>query len=155
MIPDRKNSTKSVPWKTRRDLLAARAALEAAKNAVDVRHRGQYYPSVSLNVNGFLYRESYSDVSKWNAILMPTCQSSPRDRLRRHVRTAWSHLRQAALSESLVLRERVTTWQIAYKNVQNSQQRIRELTDEVVPQMKPTRKRETLFGMARLTNLTR
>src|SRR5262249_49730162 len=53
---------------TRQALTAARHAITAARAAVDVAF-AQYYPSVSLNVSGFLYREFFSDASKWNAIL--------------------------------------------------------------------------------------
>ena len=53
---------------SRQDLRAAANAIEAARQSVQVAV-AQYYPSVSLNVSGFLYREFYGDASKWNAVL--------------------------------------------------------------------------------------
>ena len=52
----------------RQDLIAARAAVESAIFNVDAAI-GQYYPSITLNVNYYLSKESQPTAQKWNALL--------------------------------------------------------------------------------------
>ena len=52
----------------RQDLLAAERAIEAARQQVEVAF-GQYYPSIAVNVNYFLRRDSSPSDSQWNGIL--------------------------------------------------------------------------------------
>jgi outer membrane protein TolC len=86
---------------------------------------------VSLNVTGFLYREFYADASKWNAILSANLPIFSAGIIEADVRDAWSRLRQAALNESAVRRQALNDVQIAYENLANAQQRIRQERDEV------------------------
>jgi outer membrane protein TolC len=115
---------------SREDLLAARAQVEAAKHQVDAAI-SEYYPSVSLNVTGFLYREFYADASKWNALLSANLPIFSAGIIEADVRDAWSRLRQAALNESAVRRQALNDVQIAYENLANAQLRIREERDQV------------------------
>jgi outer membrane protein TolC len=114
----------------REDLQAAMAAVRAARAAVDVAV-AQYYPAVSLNVAGFLYREFYADASKWNAILSANLPIFSAGLIEADVRAAWSRLRQAALSESLVRRQVVNDIQVAYENLATADRRIREYREQV------------------------
>ncbi|HVT89806.1 MAG TPA: TolC family protein [Tepidisphaeraceae bacterium] len=114
----------------RQDLIAAASGLEAARREVDVAI-SEYYPSVSLDVNGFLYREFYADASKWNALLSANLPIFSAGLIEADVRTAWSRLRQAALNESSVRRDVLHDVQVAYENLQTSRLRLRELADEV------------------------
>ena len=59
----------------------------------------QYYPSVSLNFNAFLYRENFDDASKWTAVLSANLPIFTAGLIHADVRDAWSGLRQAALLE--------------------------------------------------------
>ena len=52
----------------RQDLLAAQDAVREARYAVRAAI-AEYYPSASLNVAGYLYREDYANASHWNGIL--------------------------------------------------------------------------------------
>jgi outer membrane protein TolC len=115
---------------TRQDLIAARHAITAARAAVDVAF-AQYYPSVSLNVSGFLYREFFSDASKWNAILAANLPIFSAGIIQADVRAAWSRLRQAALSESLTRRTVLNDVQTAYENLATADRRVHELEDQV------------------------
>lgn len=115
---------------TRQDLLAAEHAIRAARQNVDVAF-AQYYPSVSLNVSGFLYREFFSDASKWNAILSANLPIFAAGIIEADVRTAWSRLRQAALNESLVRRNVLHDVQTSYENLAATDRRIHELRDQV------------------------
>ncbi|HEY7117959.1 MAG TPA: TolC family protein [Tepidisphaeraceae bacterium] len=114
----------------RQDLLAAKAQMEAARHAVDAAI-GEYYPSVSLNVAGFLYREFYTDASKWNAILTANLPIFSAGIIEADVRNAWSRLRQAALFESQVRRQALNDVQLAYQNLLTSERRIKDLADAV------------------------
>jgi outer membrane protein len=114
----------------REDLLASRAAIEAAKHNVDAAI-AEYYPSVSLNASGFLYREFYADASKWDAILTANLPIFSAGIIEADVRLAWSQLRQAALNESAVRRQALNDIQTAYENFATAQQRVRQERDEV------------------------
>jgi outer membrane protein TolC len=119
-----------VAFEHRQDLHAAAEALVAAREGVDAAI-AQYYPSVSLNVAGFLYREHYADSSKWDAILSANLPIFSAGLIEADVRTAWSRVRQAALSESQVRRNVRHDVQIAYENLATSARRITDLRDEV------------------------
>jgi outer membrane protein len=114
----------------RPDLTAAREGIGAAQHLVDAAI-AEYYPSVSLNVSGFLYRELYADGSKWDAILSANVPIFSAGVIEANVRTAWSALRQAALDESAMRRQAMRDVQVAYENLVTSRKRIVELEDEV------------------------
>jgi outer membrane protein len=114
----------------RQDFLAAHAAVVAARNAVET-FVAEYYPSVQLNVAGFLYRENFSDSTKWDAILSANLPIFSAGLIEADVRSAWSRLRQAALAESLLERQVRQDVQVAYENLATSERRITELHGEV------------------------
>lgn len=115
---------------TRQDLLAAIAAVKAAKENVTAAI-SQYYPSVSLNVEGFLYREYFADASKWSALLSVNLPIFSAGRIEADVREAWSRLRQAALQESYLRRQALNDVRTAFQNVETADQRVLGLRDEV------------------------
>ncbi|CAN5423274.1 hypothetical protein BH10PLA1_BH10PLA1_14050 [soil metagenome] len=110
----------------RQDLLAARAQVTAARAQVDVAV-SQYYPSVNLNVEGFLYREYYADASKWSAILSANIPIFSAGLIEQDVRAAWSRYRQALLIESDTRRSIVRDVQMSYQNLLTAERRIVEL----------------------------
>ena len=114
----------------RQDLQAARLQLASARASVDVA-MAQYYPSISLNVAGFLYREFYADASKWNAILSANLPIFSAGLIHADVRLAWSRVRQAALYESYLSREIRHDVRLAYENLSTADQRAVELQDQV------------------------
>jgi outer membrane protein TolC len=114
----------------RQDLLAAEAAVRAAKYSVDAAI-AQYYPSVSINVAGFLYRQYFSDASKWDAILIGNLPIFSAGIIEADVREAWSKLRQAALYQSELQRQIDRDVQVAYDNLITSQDELVDLAQEV------------------------
>jgi outer membrane protein TolC len=114
----------------RHDLQAAQAAVRAGRAQVDAAI-GEYYPSVSLNVAGFLYREDFSDASKWDAILLANLPIFSAGIIEADVRDAWSRLRQLALNESYLRRQIDRDVQIAYQNLRNSERLLVDLNIEV------------------------
>jgi outer membrane protein len=115
---------------TRQDLLAAQAAVRAAKYAVDAAI-SEYYPTVTLNVAGFLYREYFSQASKWDAILQANLPIFSAGIIEADVRGAWSKLRQAALYESELRRQIDQDVQTAYDNLITSGRQLANLHAEV------------------------
>lgn len=114
----------------REDLAAARAAVVSAREQVDVAF-AQYYPSVSLNVSGFLYREFFADASKWNAILYANLPIFSAGIIEADVRSAWSRLRQAALNESFIYRQVLNDVRTAYENLDATDRKTTEIQQQV------------------------
>jgi outer membrane protein len=115
---------------TRPDLLAAQAQVRAAKYAVDAAI-SEYYPTVTLNVAGFLYREYFSEASKWDAILQANLPIFSAGIIEADVRAAWSKLRQAALYEAELRRQIDQDVQSAYDNLITSGRQLVNLRAEV------------------------
>jgi len=115
---------------TRQDLLAAQTALKVARYQVDAAI-AEYYPSVSLNVAGFLYREDFSDASKWDAILIANIPIFSAGIIEADVRDAWSRLRQAALTESYLRRTIDHDVAVAYQNTIGTVSRLTDLAAQV------------------------
>jgi outer membrane protein len=116
--------------KHRQDLLGAESAVRAAKYAVDAAI-AEYYPSVSIDVAGFLFRQYFSDASKWDAILIANLPIFSAGIIEADVRDAWSKLRQAALYQSELLRQIDRDVQVAYDNLLTSQEELTSLDEEV------------------------
>jgi outer membrane protein TolC len=114
----------------RQDLLGADAAVRASKYAADAAI-AEYYPSVSINVAGFLYREYFSQASKWDAILVGNLPIFSAGIIEADVRRAWSRLRQAALYQSELRRQIDRDVQIAYDNLVTSQKLLISFDQEV------------------------
>jgi outer membrane protein TolC len=114
----------------RQDLLAAQAAVKAARYAVKAAV-AEYYPSASLNAAGFLYAENYANASKWNGILVANLPLFTAGAIKSDVRDAWSRLRQAALFESYLRREIEQGVRSAYDNLITSGTVLDELRQEV------------------------
>ena len=114
----------------RQDLAAADAAVKEARYAVDSAV-SEYYPSVSLNVAGFLYRENYADSTKWDGVLLANLPVFSAGTIRADVRTAWSQLRQAALFQSYLRRGIEQEVRTAYDNFVTSGTELADLQREV------------------------
>jgi outer membrane protein len=115
----------------RQDLLAAEDALKEAHQAVDAAV-AEYYPSISLNVAAYLYREDFANASRWNGILSANLPLFSGGAIHDDVRLAWSHLRQAALFESYLRREIENGVRTAHDNVTTSAVVVAELRREVL-----------------------
>ncbi|MGA2584146.1 MAG: TolC family protein [Tepidisphaeraceae bacterium] len=101
-IPDLEN-WEATAESTRQDLLAADAAVRAARKSVDVAF-GQYYPSVSLNFNYFVYQEFNPSSNVWNGAVTGNLPIFTGGLINAEVRAAWSLFRQAALTQSQLRR---------------------------------------------------
>jgi outer membrane protein TolC len=114
----------------REDLRAARAAIDAAE--ADVRNAiGQYYPSVSLDVTGFLRRENFDEASKWNSVLRLNLPIFSAGLIEADVRDAWSRLRVAALNESQLRRRIEQEVRFRYEQWRTSSVKVREIGAQI------------------------
>lgn len=117
-------------WATREDYLAAQAGVQAAVEDVKAAI-AQYYPSVTLNVATYLFRENFSDASKWNTLLTVNIPIFSAGLIEADVRGAWSRLRQVALEESLIRRQIEDQVRERYQNYQTSSDKLRELGAQI------------------------
>jgi outer membrane protein TolC len=120
----------SQAWTSREDYKAAQAAVEAATYNVQAAI-GEYYPSVSLNVTGYLFRENFADASKWNTLLNVNLPIFSAGVIEADVRTSWSRLRQAALAQSLIRRQIREEVEQRYQNYVTSTDKLRELAAQI------------------------
>jgi outer membrane protein TolC len=117
-------------WTHREDYHAAQAVVEAATHNVEAAI-GEYYPTVTLNVTGYLFRENFADASKWNTLLQVNLPIFSAGVIEADVRTAWSRLRQAALDQSLLHRQIEEEVRQQYQNYLTSNDKLRELDAQI------------------------
>ena len=109
----------------RRDLQAAVAATKAARQLVEAAI-GQYYPSVTVDLNVFLYRESTPSDRDWEGLLRANIPLFAAGLIHADVRTAWSEFRQASLNESLTRRQVIQEVDIAHQDLTATARRVAE-----------------------------
>jgi outer membrane protein TolC len=114
----------------RQDLAAAIAGVGVAKQGVE-QAVGQYYPSISIDFNRFLHRESFPTDSEWNVVFAANLPIFSGGRIHADVRAALSRLRQAKLNESLVSRQIVENVHIAYEDLTSSAEALVELRTQL------------------------
>jgi outer membrane protein len=138
----------------REDYLAAQQASLAANQAVKVA-LGEYYPSVSVNANYFLSRESIPTDVAWNALLTANIPIFAAGTIQQDVRAAWSQLRQAKLNESLTRRTILQQTENAYDNFKASLTRLNELHTQLSAAQEAYRQAESAYNAQLATNLER
>lgn len=144
----------AVALENRQDLTAARSAIEAARLGVDAAF-AQYYPSISVNVNAFLQRDSNPTESDWNVALSANLPLFTGGLIHADVRTAWSLLRQAKLNESLARRQAEHDVATAYENFVSSRDRLEQLRVQVAAAEEALRQSEESYKAGLATNLER
>jgi outer membrane protein len=139
---------------TRQDLAAARAAVEAARAEVNIAF-GQYYPSVNLNLNYYLERQSNPEDSLYNGLISANLPIFTGGVIHANVRAALSRLRQARLDESSTRRTVEQEVRLAYSNLQAAADRLRELRVSRDAAAEALRQAEGNYTAGRATNLER
>jgi outer membrane protein TolC len=138
----------------RQDLAAAAAAAEAARRDVDVAI-GQYAPSVSLNLDYFLARDSLPTDRDWTGLLQVNVPIFAAGRIEADVDAAWSRFRQTVLAYSLLKRQIRQDVEVSYENVQASITRMKELKDQMRAAQEAIRQAESAYNNGLGTNLER
>jgi outer membrane protein len=139
---------------SRQDLAAARAAVDAAKADVD-NAVGQYYPSVNLNFNYYLERQSSPEDSLYNGLISANLPIFTGGVIHTNVRDALSRLRQASLDASLTRRQVEQEVQLAYSNLAAAADRLAELNVSRDAAREALRQAEGNYNAGRATNLER
>lgn len=114
----------------RQDLQAARSGVEAASHGLESAW-GEYFPSVSLNVTGFLTRQSFPDDVGWSSLLGVQLPIFTAGLAHQDVRAAYSRLRQAHTRLTLTRREVQRDLTVALEDLQSDERQLAELDREV------------------------
>jgi outer membrane protein len=139
---------------SRQDLAAARAALQSAREEVQLAI-GQYYPSVNLNLNYYFERQSSPEDSLYNGLISANLPIFTGGVIHANVRTALSRLRQASLDETLTARQVEQDVRLAHTNFQAAGERVTELQISRNASREALRQAEGNYQAGRATNLER
>lgn len=138
----------------RYDLKAARQATMAARQGVEAAI-GQYYPSVSLNLQAFAYRQTWPDDSHFAGLVQLNLPIFDAGRIHADVRTAWSQFRQNLDAESLLNKQVAQQVETALIDFNTSVRQITDLTTEVGAAEAAYRISDRSFNLGLATNLDR
>ena len=117
--------------KARQDLIAADAAVRAARYNVEVEF-GQYYPSLGLSTGYDLYSRPFQPGTLWTTLLNFNVPIFTGGLINADVRQAWSEFRSAALTQSQLQREIDHNVRIAYVNLDLAHRELKELETQVL-----------------------
>jgi outer membrane protein len=138
----------------RQDLQAARMQVKAAAEQLEAAWGG-YFPSVSLNLTRYLYRESFPDDVDWTGLIQVDLPIFSAGLVHANVRTAYSRLRQAHQAESglrrLVLRE----LRVAVEDLTSDGQQIDQLGIRLTAAREALRQADAAYWAGLGTNLQR
>jgi outer membrane protein len=116
---------------TRQDLIAANAAIRAARYNVYIAV-GQYYPTFGLTTGYDFYELPFQPGTLWNTLLSFNVPIYTGGLINAEVRSAWSQYRQAALAQSQLQRQIDQNVRIAYVDLDLAQRELHELEIEVI-----------------------
>lgn len=138
----------------RQDVVAADAAVRAARRTVDA-EIGRYYPTVTLNLDYFLTRQSVPTDRDWTALLTLNLPLFSAGRIDADVRAAWSRFRQELLRLSLTRRQVEADVRIAHEQLRSAALRVEELDRQVRAAAESLRQAEAAYAAGLGTNLER
>lgn len=138
----------------RQDLIAAAAAVETARHRVDDA-MGQYYPTVTLNLDTVLTVDNAATEARWAGVLRANLPIFTAGRIAADVRTAWSELRQAKLIHEYTRRVVVRDVEVAYENWSSSMLRLQELRIQLRAGQDAFSQADQSYNVGLATNLER
>lgn len=138
----------------REDLIAADAAVGAARQRVDAAF-AQYYPSVTVNLDTYAYRESFPSDSLATALVEAKAPLFAGGRIHADVRTAWSRFRQAVLARSLLLHQIREQVRVAQASLVASDRRFEDLGTESAAARRASEIADKAYDQGLVTNLDR
>jgi outer membrane protein TolC len=115
---------------SRPDIAAAHALFAAAKKGLQAAIE-EYLPSVKVDFDYFLSRESFPMMSNWLFFTQLNLPIFSGGRIHANVRSAYSLLRQAQYYESLTERQVAEEVTVAYDNLEANGRRLHELQTEL------------------------
>lgn len=114
----------------REDLRADQDAVAVAKKSVTVA-MAEYFPSVSIDFDTFLYKESFPSDSWWNGLFTVNFPIFEGGMIYNDVRKAYSKLRQAMLEEEMLRRKIHEQVRIALSDWVTSRELVRDTRTEM------------------------
>jgi len=138
----------------RSELIASERGIDAARRDVRVA-LGAYYPSVSIRLSAFLYRETAPDERTWEGVLALSLPIFSGGRIKADVREAWSFLREAILIDSQARRRVGREVGQALRNLRASEARLAELEISQTAAREALRQAEAFYAEGLATNLER
>jgi outer membrane protein TolC len=140
-------------FNNRQDFIAAAKATESARLKVDGAIR-EYFPSVTINFNYFLYNDPTSTQVWTNGVTgnLPIFSALS---IEGDVRAAWSLYRQAGLTESQTRRQVLDDVNEGYENLQNAREQVAELQVEVQAARQAADLAEKSYQLGSLSNVDR
>lgn len=138
----------------RQDVIAADAAVWASRELVDAAI-GLYYPTVTLNLDYFLTRQSVPTDRDWAGLLTVSLPIFSAGQIDAQVRAAWSGFRQELLRYSLTRRQVEADVRLAHEELRSAALRIAELERQVRSAEEALRQAEASYAAGLGTNLER
>jgi outer membrane protein TolC len=138
----------------RQDLHAARMEVKAAADRLEAAW-GAYFPSVSLNLTRYLYRESFPDDVDWTGLIQVNLPIFSAGLVHADVRTAYSRLRQAHLLESGLRRMVLRELRVALEDLTDDLQQIDQLGIRLAAAREAMRQADAAYSAGLGTNLER
>ncbi|MCC6322258.1 MAG: TolC family protein [Phycisphaerales bacterium] len=138
----------------RQDAIAADAAVRASRELVDA-EIGRYYPTVTVNLEYFLTRQTVPSDRDWTGLLTLNLPLFSAGRIDADVRAAWSVFRQDLLTLSLTRRQIESDVRIAHEDLRSARLRVSELERQVRAAEEALRQAEASYAAGLGTNLER
>ena len=132
----------------RADEAAVRVARESVQSAV-----GQWYPSLSLNLEYYLHKDSFPTTVEWTNLLTLNVPLFSAGTIYADVRAAWSRLRQAMYTQWLLVRTVQRDVKSAWVTVDDSRRRIIDLETEVAASQEALKQSTQRYTVGLATNL--
>jgi outer membrane protein TolC len=139
---------------SRRDLAAAQQAVLAARQDVAGAFN-QYYPSLNINANYFLTRDSTPTGSDWNVLISLDIPIFTAGLIHADVRAAWSRYRQAVLAQRQLTRQIDAAVRSALENLTSTLARLDELRIQATAARQALRQADESYRVGLATNLER
>ena len=140
--------------RTRQDVLAAQALVAAAEKGLRAAY-ADYLPTVSLDFDYFLSRQSFPADSRWLfgvGVNLPVFSGG---KLYAGLRTACSLMRQAVSYESLTRRQVAEQVKVAYGDLEASGERLKEYQAQVAAARDAFQLSDQAYSAGLATNLDR
>jgi len=144
----------SIAYQRRQDLAAAALAASAARAEVDA-EIGRYFPTVTLNLDYFLTRDTVPTEREWTGLLTLNLPLFTAGRIEADVRAAWSAFRQDVLRYSLTRRGVQRDVEVTQSDLVVTGERIIELGNQIRAAEESLRQAEAAYTAGLGTNLDR
>jgi outer membrane protein TolC len=138
----------------RHDVLAAEALVAAAQEGLRAAV-AQYFPSVSVDFEYFLSKQSFPSDSRWLFGVGANLPIFAGGRLHAGLRTAYSLVRQAEAYQSLTRRQVAEQVKVAWGDLEASGERLREYQAQVAAAHEASGLADQSYNVGLATNLER